>query len=207
MHACASGWKAEAGAAVGGGLALALASAVRIAAEGARFGAVFILVGLSACDVGVSHFLPRIVGVGRAAELMLTGRHFDAEEAERIGMLHAVVPEAELLERALAKAREIAANSEYGVWMTKRGLWTRRACATRSSSRTASRCSAPSPATWSRRVTPSRRSTRRAGGRSSERASDGARHMPCWGVSAHLRHLPDGSVRTGQRQLAGCGSP
>ena len=112
------------GAAVGGGLALALASDVRIAAEGTRFGAVFIRVGLSSCDVGVSYFLPRIVGAGRAAELMLTGRHFDAAEAERMGMLHAVVPEAELLERALAKAREIAANSEYGVWMTKRGLWT-----------------------------------------------------------------------------------
>ena len=112
------------GAAVGGGLALALASDVRIAAEGTRFGAVFIRVGLSSCDVGVSYFLPRIVGAGRAAELMLTGRHFDAAEAERMGMLHAVVPEAELLEQALAKAGEIAANSEYGVWMTKRGLWT-----------------------------------------------------------------------------------
>jgi enoyl-CoA hydratase len=112
------------GAAVGGGLALALACDVRIAAPSARFGAVFIRVGLSACDVGVSYFLPRLVGAGRAAELMLTGRHFDAAEAERIGMLHAVVPEAELLERAVEKAREIAANSEYGVWMTKRGLWT-----------------------------------------------------------------------------------
>jgi enoyl-CoA hydratase len=54
---------------------------------------------------------------------MQTGRHFDAVEAERIGMLHAVVPEARLLERALETARAIAANSEYGVWMTKRGLW------------------------------------------------------------------------------------
>jgi len=112
------------GSAVGGGLALALASDVRVAAAGTRFGAVFIRVGLSACDVGVSYFLPRIVGAGRAAELMLTGRHFDAAEADRIGMLHRVVPEAELLDAALATAREIAANSEYGVWMTKRGLWT-----------------------------------------------------------------------------------
>jgi enoyl-CoA hydratase len=71
------------GAAVGGGLALALASDVRIAAEGTRFGAVFIRVGLSSCDVGVSYFLPRLVGAGRAAELVLTGRHFDA--ARRIG--------------------------------------------------------------------------------------------------------------------------
>jgi enoyl-CoA hydratase len=112
------------GAAVGGGLAIALASDVRLAAPATRFGAVFIRVGLSACDVGVSYFLPRIVGAGRAAELMLTGRHFDAAEADRIGMLHAVVPEEKLLDAALDKAREIAANSEYGVWMTKRGLWT-----------------------------------------------------------------------------------
>jgi enoyl-CoA hydratase len=125
LHECEKPFVAAVhGAAVGGGLALALACDVRIAATGARFGAVFIRVGLSACDVGVSYFLPRIVGAGRAAELMLTGRHFLADEAERIGMLHAVVPEAELLDRAIGKAREIAANSEYGVWMTKRGLWT-----------------------------------------------------------------------------------
>jgi enoyl-CoA hydratase len=110
------------GAAVGGGLAIALACDVRIAAESAFFGSVFIRVGLSSCDVGVSYLLPRIVGAARAAELMLTGRHFDAREAERIGMVHRVVPEDELLQAALETARLIADNSEYGVWMTKQGL-------------------------------------------------------------------------------------
>ncbi|MCB1632508.1 MAG: enoyl-CoA hydratase/isomerase family protein, partial [Pseudomonadales bacterium] len=71
------------GAAVGGGLAIALASDVRIASEKARFGAVFIKTGLSACDVGTSWFLPRLVGASAAAELMLTGRVFGADEAMR----------------------------------------------------------------------------------------------------------------------------
>jgi enoyl-CoA hydratase len=66
------------GAAVGGGFAIALACDVRIAARGARFGAVFIKVGVSNCDMGTSYFLPRLVGAGRSAELLLTGRIFDA---------------------------------------------------------------------------------------------------------------------------------
>ncbi len=61
------------GAAVGGGLAIALASDIRIASDRARFGAVFIKTGLSSCDVGTSYFLPRLVGAGVAADLMLSG--------------------------------------------------------------------------------------------------------------------------------------
>ena len=78
------------GAAVGGGLALALACDLRVAGPDARFGSVFVRVGLSSCDMGVSYFLPRIVGATRAAELMLTGRLFDAAEADRFGMLNQV---------------------------------------------------------------------------------------------------------------------
>ncbi|MBM4463414.1 MAG: enoyl-CoA hydratase [Chloroflexi bacterium] len=111
------------GAAVGGGLAIALHSDIRIASESARFGAVFIRVGLSSCDVGTSYLLPRIVGAGRAAELMLTGRIFGAQEAERIGLVLRVVPDGQLLECALETAELIRENSEYGVWMTKQGLW------------------------------------------------------------------------------------
>ena|SRR5438309_489189 len=111
------------GAAVGGGLALALACDLRVATRTARFGAVFIRVGLSSCDVGVSYFLPRIVGATRAAELMLTGRHFSGEEADRFGMLNALVDEGEEMAAATALARQIAVNSEYGIWMTKRGMW------------------------------------------------------------------------------------
>lgn len=111
------------GAAVGGGLAIALASDVRIASERARFGAVFIKTGLSACDVGTSWFLPRLVGASVAAELMLTGRVFGADEALRIGLVSRVVAPEMLLESALETARAIRENSEYGVWMTKKGLW------------------------------------------------------------------------------------
>jgi enoyl-CoA hydratase len=111
------------GAAVGGGLALALAADLRVATPTTRFGVQFIKVGLSSCDVGVSYFLPRVVGPTRAAELMLTGRHFSGEEADRFGMLNAVVPEGEHVAAAVALGEQIAENSEYGIWMTKRGLW------------------------------------------------------------------------------------
>jgi enoyl-CoA hydratase len=111
------------GAAVGGGLALALASDLRVVTPTARFGAVFIKVGLSACDVGVSYFLPRMVGPSRAAELMLTGRHFSGEEADRFGMVNVLADEGTHVAAAIALGEQVAENSEYGIWMTKRGLW------------------------------------------------------------------------------------
>ncbi|HCS28889.1 MAG TPA: enoyl-CoA hydratase [Spongiibacteraceae bacterium] len=110
------------GAAVGGGLALTLACDIRIASTAARFGSVFIKTGLSSCDVGTSYFLPRLVGASDAAELMLTGRIFDAEEAKTLRLTSQTVAPEQLLESALEKARMIAANAEYGVWMTKKGL-------------------------------------------------------------------------------------
>jgi len=111
------------GGAIGGGLAVALACDLRIASEDAFFAAHFIRVGLSSCDVGTSYILPRIVGPTIAAELMLTGRRFSAEEANRIGLLNRVVPREGLLDAATDLAATIAANSEYGVYMTKLGLW------------------------------------------------------------------------------------
>ena len=71
------------GAASGGGLALALASDIRIAATSARFNVAFVRIGLSGCDIGVSWLLPRLIGASRAYELLLTGRFVDAAEAER----------------------------------------------------------------------------------------------------------------------------
>lgn len=111
------------GTAVGGGLALSLVSDIRIASKSARFGAASITVGLSACDVGVNYLLPRIVGASRAAELMLTGRVFDAQEACRIGMAHDVVEDSQLMAAALQTAELIVGNNEYGVMMTKKSLW------------------------------------------------------------------------------------
>ena len=83
------------GAAAGGGFALALASDVRIAGESARMNAAFIKIGLSACDVGVSYFLPRLIGASIASELMLTGRFIEAERALATGLVSAVVPDAD----------------------------------------------------------------------------------------------------------------
>ena len=111
------------GCALGGGFALALACDIRFAATHATFGAVFIRHGVSACDMGTSYHLPRLIGASRAAELMLTGRVFDANEAAAIGLVLDVVDDAELRVAAVAKAREIACHSPLAVWMTKETMW------------------------------------------------------------------------------------
>ncbi len=111
------------GQANGAGLGLALAAEIRYAARSARFNAAFVKVGMSGCDIGVSWLLPRCVGLSRSFEMMLTGRMVDAEEAERIGLVTATVADDELLPRALETARQIAANSSFAVWMTKRSGW------------------------------------------------------------------------------------
>jgi len=111
------------GFALGGGFALTLACDIRYAATQATFGAVFIRHGVSACDMGTSYHLPRLIGASRAAELMLTGRVFDATEAATIGLVLGVVEGGELLDIAVAKAREIARNSPLAVWMTKETMW------------------------------------------------------------------------------------
>src|SRR5271155_3793453 len=112
------------GPAAGGGLALALASDIRIAAASARFNVAFVRLGLSGCDIGVSWLLPRLLGASRAWELMLTGRIIDAEEADRIGLVLRVVADDRLLDEALETARLIAANSPWGVRMTKEVMWS-----------------------------------------------------------------------------------
>jgi enoyl-CoA hydratase/carnithine racemase len=112
------------GVAVGGGLAFALHSDIRIASEQARFGSVFIKAGFSSMDMGTSYLLPKIVGAGVARELMLTGRIIDADEAYRITLVHEMVAPDELMAAALTMARSIVANNAYGVWQTKIGLNT-----------------------------------------------------------------------------------
>lgn len=112
------------GAASGGGLALTLASDIRIASTAARFNVAFVRVGLSGCDIGVSWILPRLIGASRAYELMLTGRLVDADEALRMGLLVDVVEPDRLLDRALAEAELILANSPFGIQMTKEVMWS-----------------------------------------------------------------------------------
>jgi enoyl-CoA hydratase/carnithine racemase len=110
------------GAASGGGFALALGADIRIAGESARMNAAFIRIGLSACDVGVSYFLPRMVGASVAAELLLTGNFVDAARAETLGLVSRVVPDAELETTARALAGDILRNSPLGVKLTKECL-------------------------------------------------------------------------------------
>jgi enoyl-CoA hydratase len=112
------------GPAAGGGLALALASDIRIAAQSARFNVAFVRIGLSGCDIGVSWLLPRLIGASRAFELMLTGRLIDAETADCYGLVSRVVPDGEVVDAALEIADEIVANSPFGVWMTKEVMWS-----------------------------------------------------------------------------------
>ncbi|MET0324732.1 MAG: enoyl-CoA hydratase-related protein [Ilumatobacteraceae bacterium] len=112
------------GPAAGGGFALVLGCDIRLAARTARFNAAFVRIGLSACDIGTSWLLPRLVGVARAQELMLTGRIFDAEEAYRIGLVVDLVDDDALLDAALAKADEVMLNSPFGVALTKEGMWS-----------------------------------------------------------------------------------
>jgi enoyl-CoA hydratase len=112
------------GPAAGGGFALVLGSDIRLASSSAKFNAAFIRIGLSACDIGTSWLLPRLVGAARAQELMLTGRVFDAAEAYRIGLVVDVLDDDALLDAAMTKAHEVMRNAPFGVALTKEGMWS-----------------------------------------------------------------------------------
>jgi len=110
------------GPACGGGFALALASDIRIAGASARMNAAFIRIGLSACDIGVSYFLPRLVGTSVASELMLTGRFINADRALRVGLVSEVVPDDKMEEAAASYIDEMLTTSPLGLRMTKECL-------------------------------------------------------------------------------------
>lgn len=110
------------GPAAGAGFSLALAADIRLASTAARFNAAFIRIGLSGGDVGSSWLLPRIVGLGHASELLLTGRIIDASTAANMGLVNRVVEPDQLMPAAQELAREIAANSPTGVRLTKQVL-------------------------------------------------------------------------------------
>ena len=111
------------GAAIGGGMCLALACDIRIASTEAYFRAAGINNGLTAAELGLSFTLPRAIGSSRAFEIMLTGRDVDADEAARIGLVSETVPPADLLERCYEIGTGIAAFSRPGTELTKRMLW------------------------------------------------------------------------------------
>ena len=110
------------GPACGGGFAFALASDIRIAGESARMNAAFIRIGLSACDMGASYFLPRLIGTSIASELMLTGRFIDAQRALRTNLVSEVVPDAELQNAAQSYINDMLTTSPMGLRLTKEGL-------------------------------------------------------------------------------------
>ena len=110
------------GVAVGAGAVIAAACDLRVAAESARFGYIFPKVGLCGADMGAAYLLPRIVGLGRASELLFFGDVIDAAEALRIGLVNRVVPDAELLPFATAWASKLSRGPAFAHTMTKQML-------------------------------------------------------------------------------------
>lgn len=106
------------GVAAGGGLGLALACDLRIAAEEARFSAVFANIGMPVQDA-VGAFLPQVVGIPKALEMIYTARMVGGVEAHQIGLANEVVPKAQLMERAMALAAQIAAGPPVALAMSK----------------------------------------------------------------------------------------
>ena len=110
------------GAATGGGFSIALAADVRIAGESARMNAAFIRIGFSGSDMGSSYFLPRLVGLSIASELLLTGRFVDAERALRIGLVSEIVPDARLEAAGQSLVDDMLATGPLGLRLTKEAL-------------------------------------------------------------------------------------
>jgi enoyl-CoA hydratase/carnithine racemase len=109
------------GHAVGGGFGLALVCDLRIGALEAKYGANFVKLGL-APGMAISYLLPRLVGVARANELLLTGRLVEGAEAERLGILNRAVPATDVLAEARALARTITDNAPFAVRATKQAI-------------------------------------------------------------------------------------
>jgi 2-(1,2-epoxy-1,2-dihydrophenyl)acetyl-CoA isomerase len=110
------------GDAVGGGLGLALACDFRIAATGIRMGAPFTPIGLAGCDMSAGWFLPRLVGLGTATDLMFTGRLVEADEALEIGLVHRVVAPEKFQGEVSALAKQLAAGPPIAHRWTKRAI-------------------------------------------------------------------------------------
>jgi enoyl-CoA hydratase/carnithine racemase len=110
------------GTAVGAGAVMALACDLRIASEAAKLGFIFPRVGLCGADMGAGYLLPRVIGLGRASELLFTGDVIRADEALRIGLVNRVVPAAECVPAAQALAARLASGPAFAHAMTKQML-------------------------------------------------------------------------------------
>jgi len=107
------------GPALGGGLSLAIASDIRLAAENAWFQAQYINIGLGGADMGSSYFLWRLIGWGKAIEMCLTGSRVEAGEALRIGLVNHVYPKEALMKRSMEMAALLASKSQSALYLTK----------------------------------------------------------------------------------------
>lgn len=107
------------GTVAGAGAVIASACDIRIASEKAKIAFLFTKVGLSGADMGASWLLPRLVGMGRAMELLMTGDFIDAAEAYRIGLYNRVVPHEDILEEAGEWAERLARGPSFGLEVTK----------------------------------------------------------------------------------------
>ncbi|MGZ0177322.1 MAG: enoyl-CoA hydratase/isomerase family protein, partial [Acidimicrobiales bacterium] len=112
------------GHAIGVGFALAAASDLRVAGDNAKFADGFIRRGISGCELGLSYFLPKLVGASVAFDWMLTGRRVEADEASRSGFIGQVVDPADTVDTALALGRSIAELAPMAVSMTKEVMWS-----------------------------------------------------------------------------------
>ncbi|MCE7939480.1 enoyl-CoA hydratase family protein [bacterium] len=112
------------GVAAGAGAVLALASDLRIASDKASFAFLFTKVGLTGADMGAAYLLPKIVGLGRANEILMFGDKVDAATAERWGLVNRVVPPDDVLPTAQAWARRLAEGPTQAIRMTKRRIQT-----------------------------------------------------------------------------------
>jgi len=110
------------GTVAGAGAVIATACDMRIAAESAKIAYLFTRVGLSGADMGAAWMLPRIVGMGKASELLMTGDFVSAEEAHRIGLYNRVVPDGNVLEVATELAEKLAKGPSFALEITKDSL-------------------------------------------------------------------------------------
>jgi len=110
------------GPAAGGGMCIVLASDVVIAGPHATFIPSFINIGLSGGELGTSYFLPRVVGIPRASEILLTGRTVDAREAEKIGLVSRLIEDGDLMDAVMETARMMLIKSPMGLRLTKEAL-------------------------------------------------------------------------------------
>jgi enoyl-CoA hydratase/carnithine racemase len=110
------------GTVAGAGAVIATACDMRVGAENAKIAYLFTRVGLSGADMGAAWMLPRIVGLARASELLMTGDFISAEEAHRIGLYNRVVPEGDALDAATELARKLAKGPSFAIEITKDSL-------------------------------------------------------------------------------------